>query len=225
MNEIGEASIPLNESTKLCQSSSVGGTNSDAQWNESAADLPEAVLSSVSLSNNGSNHPMLLQLPSSQTPDNPNSTVTARLKFWQPIFRNLSNSFPSVIIGILAVSIVLFVGNGTMFERGPQAPSWQSFEQEQVWNLLWGKKESMTSLEPLQLKKKGSSSNSKLVIAGKMSIIDGPCNIAELDLQSGEWSLKERIQLSLYNSYSGGEVYYLLANHTSAHRHGDDDSR
>ena len=43
---------------------------------------------------------------------------------------------------------------------------------------------------------------------------DGACNIAQLNLKSGEWSLQQRIQLSLYNSYSGGEVYSLLANHT-----------
>ena len=53
-----------------------------------------------------------------------------------------------------------------------------------------------------------------LVIAGKMSVEDGPCNIAQFDLRTNEWSLTERIQLSLYNSYSGGEVYSLLANHT-----------
>lgn len=53
-----------------------------------------------------------------------------------------------------------------------------------------------------------------LVIAGKMSVEDGPCNIAQYDLKTGEWNLTQRIQLSLYNSYSGGEVYSLLANHT-----------
>jgi hypothetical protein len=53
-----------------------------------------------------------------------------------------------------------------------------------------------------------------LVIAGKMTVEEGPCNIAQYDLKTGEWSLTERIQLSLYNSYSGGEVYNLLANHT-----------
>ena len=55
----------------------------------------------------------------------------------------------------------------------------------------------------------------KLVIAGKMSVEDVSCNIAQLSLDSNQWSLKARIQLSLYNSYSGGEVYSLLANHTS----------
>jgi hypothetical protein len=55
----------------------------------------------------------------------------------------------------------------------------------------------------------------KLVIAGKMSVEDGPCNIAQLSLENSQWSLKARIQLSLYNSYSGGEVYSLLANHTA----------
>mmetsp|Transcript_5366 Transcript_5366/g.10361 ORF Transcript_5366/g.10361 Transcript_5366/m.10361 type:complete len:1057 (-) Transcript_5366:108-3278(-) len=53
-----------------------------------------------------------------------------------------------------------------------------------------------------------------LVIAGKMSVEDAPCNIAQYDFNEKEWSLTERIQLSLYNSYSGGEVYMLLANHT-----------
>jgi hypothetical protein len=64
-----------------------------------------------------------------------------------------------------------------------------------------------------------SSSSSRhdptLVIAGKMTVEDGPCNIAQYNLKTGVWSLLERIQLSLYNSYSGGEVYSLLANHTS----------
>jgi len=54
-----------------------------------------------------------------------------------------------------------------------------------------------------------------LVIAGKMTVEDAPCNIAEYDLKTNQWSLSERIQLSLYNSYSGGEVYSLLANHTA----------
>jgi len=53
---------------------------------------------------------------------------------------------------------------------------------------------------------------SKLVIAGQMIIDDVECNIAELDLTTNVWSNDERIQLSLYNSYSGGEVYSLLAN-------------
>jgi len=54
----------------------------------------------------------------------------------------------------------------------------------------------------------------QLVVAGKMTVEDGPCNIAQYNLKTKEWSLTERIQLSLYNSYSGGEVYSLLANHT-----------
>jgi len=54
----------------------------------------------------------------------------------------------------------------------------------------------------------------QLVIAGKMSVDDALCNIAQYNLRTKEWSLSERIQLSLYNSYSGGEVYSLLANHT-----------
>jgi len=54
----------------------------------------------------------------------------------------------------------------------------------------------------------------KLVVAGKMTVDEGPCNVAEMNLDSGQWSLKERIQLSLYYSYSGGEVYYMLPNRT-----------
>lgn len=55
----------------------------------------------------------------------------------------------------------------------------------------------------------------QLVVAGKMTIEDGLCNIGQFNLHTKEWSKEERIQLSLYNSYSGGEVYSLLANHTS----------
>ena len=60
-----------------------------------------------------------------------------------------------------------------------------------------------------------SGQNPTLVVAGKMSIAGGPCNIAQYSLKTREWGLDERIQLSLYNSYSGGEVYSLLANHTT----------
>jgi hypothetical protein len=41
----------------------------------------------------------------------------------------------------------------------------------------------------------------KLVIAGKMSVEDGPCNIAQLSLDNNQWSLKARIQLSLTTAY------------------------
>jgi len=60
-----------------------------------------------------------------------------------------------------------------------------------------------------------SKDSPKLVIAGKMSVGGGVCNIAQLNLATSEWSFTKRIQLSLYNSYSGGEVYSLLVNHTS----------
>jgi hypothetical protein len=53
------------------------------------------------------------------------------------------------------------------------------------------------------------------VIAGKMAVVDSPCNIGQYNLKTQKWSLTECIQLSLYNSYSGGEVYSLLANHTT----------
>lgn len=71
------------------------------------------------------------------------------------------------------------------------------------------------SARKLQSHRRASKNAPKLVIAGKMAVEDGPCNIAQFNLDTNEWSLKARIQLSLYNSYSGGEVYSLLANHTS----------
>ena len=61
----------------------------------------------------------------------------------------------------------------------------------------------------------GAYKGAQLVIAGKMTVEDAPCNIAQFNFKTQEWSLTERIQLSLYNSYSGGEVYSLLANHTN----------
>jgi hypothetical protein len=66
--------------------------------------------------------------------------------------------------------------------------------------------------------------DTQLVIAGKMAVDDAPCNIAQYNLKKNKWSLTERIQLSLYNSYSGGEVYSLLANHTST-RHIEETSK
>lgn len=69
----------------------------------------------------------------------------------------------------------------------------------------------------------GSLKEAQLVIAGKMLVEDAPCNIAQFNLKAQEWSLTERIQLSLYNSYSGGEVYSLLANHTTSGKKTDSD--
>ncbi|KAL3815584.1 hypothetical protein ACHAXA_001563 [Cyclostephanos tholiformis] len=54
----------------------------------------------------------------------------------------------------------------------------------------------------------------QLVIAGQMTVDDEPCNIAQLNLMTGKWSLRQRILLTSYKSYSGGEVYSLLANHS-----------
>jgi hypothetical protein len=75
-------------------------------------------------------------------------------------------------------------------------------------------KRNLTETYPRHHQRKLTSHDPELVIAGKMTVEDGPCNIAQLDLKTSKWSLPERIQLSLYNSYSGGEVYSLLANHT-----------
>jgi len=60
----------------------------------------------------------------------------------------------------------------------------------------------------------GGNNGASLVVAGKLAVQGGPCNIAQMNLATREWSLQQRIQLSLYNSYSGGEVYSLLSNHT-----------
>jgi hypothetical protein len=60
----------------------------------------------------------------------------------------------------------------------------------------------------------GTGSGASLVVAGKLAVEGSPCNIAQMKLETREWSLQQRIQLSLYNSYSGGEVYSLLSNHT-----------
>jgi len=65
--------------------------------------------------------------------------------------------------------------------------------------------------------KKSPFPETKLVVAGKLTVNDVPCNIAELGLETLTWSLKERIQLSLYNSYSGGEVYYLFRSRCCCH--------
>jgi hypothetical protein len=76
------------------------------------------------------------------------------------------------------------------------------------------------SIDPTPSSRGGTSSysstsrNPTLVIAGKISVLGGPCNIAQYNLKTAEWSEVERIQLSLYNSYSGGEVFGLLANYT-----------
>lgn len=65
----------------------------------------------------------------------------------------------------------------------------------------------------------------QLVIAGKMAVQDAPCNIGQYNLKKKQWSLTECIQLSLYNSYSGGEVYSLLANHTTKKVRMDEDQQ
>ena len=203
MDEIGEASVPINEKSKLIK----GGA---ADQSKDASRVPGAVFSSLSFNSE--------TIIDENERDCCASTRNSCSKICKRIPGTLCNSviWGSVIIGFLAASIVL-IGNGNIFERIEQ-PSWQSDDQEKVWNLFWGKESGETvTNKPLHVygKSKKHNSGSKLVIAGKMNVIDGPCNIAEYDLHMMEWSLKERIQLSSYKSYSGGEVYYLLANHTS----------
>lgn len=77
-----------------------------------------------------------------------------------------------------------------------------------------GRPASALSLSGTRFPKVNDSKGPKLVIAGMMKVGDRPCNIAQMSLKSGNWSLQELTQLSLYNSYSGGEVYYILANHS-----------
>ena len=94
-------------------------------------------------------------------------------------------------------------------------------------NLFGGTKDEGEDLKEAQFDSSGMSKDrhrrtlsgsmergAQLVIAGKMTVEEGPCNIAQFNLRTDTWSLTERIQLSLYNSYSGGEVYSLLANHS-----------
>jgi hypothetical protein len=74
---------------------------------------------------------------------------------------------------------------------------------------------STSSLSSILPKNNDDYNDPQLVIAGKISVEDAPCNIGQYNLRTKKWSLTECIQLSLYNSYSGGEVYSLLANHTT----------
>lgn len=80
----------------------------------------------------------------------------------------------------------------------------------------WPKRHLVTMDYSSTSSSRSSNYSSLLVVAGKMSVEGEPCNIAQYNLKTGEWNLDERIQLSLYNSYSGGEVYNLLANYTFA---------
>jgi len=97
-------------------------------------------------------------------------------------------------------------------------PEWKS-EKDPL--LDQSRRLSSSRSDPLSSSSSSSSSRSsskgndpQLVIAGKMTVDDAPCNIAQYNLRTKGWSLDERIQLSLYNSYTGGQVYSLLANHT-----------
>ena len=91
----------------------------------------------------------------------------------------------------------------------------QKFQKQRNSSAAWDQSTSIgRRLSLVQLDPPSAKNSPTLVIAGKMTVEGGPCNIAQYNLKTGEWSLSERIQLSLYNSYSGGEVYSLLANHT-----------
>jgi Protein tyrosine and serine/threonine kinase len=120
--------------------------------------------------------------------------------FYQPFsfMRGLRQSFPTDGIRMYL----------TLFDR--------KFENYMNSSTTWSRRnaDSGRRLSLVQLDPPSAKNSPTLVIAGKMTVEGGPCNIAQYNLKTGEWSLSERIQLSLYNSYSGGEVYSLLANHT-----------
>eukprot|EP00559_Dactyliosolen_fragilissimus_P006279 CAMPEP_0184870740 /NCGR_PEP_ID=MMETSP0580-20130426/38621_1 /TAXON_ID=1118495 /ORGANISM="Dactyliosolen fragilissimus" /LENGTH=986 /DNA_ID=CAMNT_0027373005 /DNA_START=554 /DNA_END=3514 /DNA_ORIENTATION=- len=105
------------------------------------------------------------------------------------------------------------IAESTIQDDMIESSIWDSDYQRKVWEMFWGYR--TTNLQERTLRtSKDTPKGPKLVIAGKMTVDDAPCNIAQLTLKTEIWSLTERIQLSLYNSYSGGEVYSLLANHT-----------
>jgi len=145
------------------------------------------------------------------------------------------------ILAIIFASIAVIVSiNVKMSSRNESKTVSAPSVEAKVWDLIWGKNDveirrkssiklrtynfednkvhsksfSFSSLGKSYSTYQRFSTDTKLVVAGKLTVGDGPCNIAELGLESGEWNLQERVQLSLYHSYSGGEVYYLLTNHT-----------
>jgi len=147
-----------------------------------------------------------------------------------------------MLMTMIFAAIAMLLGILVNFSNGsPSSINIPESIESKVWNLIYGsndynsysdsrhkfvlrqrrnndspssKLKPFKSFKLLNSNSKSSVSDSKLVVAGQLSVGDGPCNIAELGLSSNEWSLNERIQLILYNSYSGGKVYYLLTNHT-----------
>ena len=111
-------------------------------------------------------------------------------------------------------------GNSSFFSPGIRAylDLFAPLDSRQPKKSPMGHRRSLADSSQQQSKKKDPT----LVIAGKMTVEDAPCNIAQYNLKTSEWSLSQRIQLSLYNSFSGGEVYSLLANHTRISRTDED---
>jgi hypothetical protein len=130
-----------------------------------------------------------------------------------------------MLVGCIVAAAIAGGFSQTYLIRGEYSPSWTTKESISYYLSLFQRGDVFTKLSPTQernnLKRRladsaGSFRDAQLVIAGKMTVDEGPCNIAQYNLKTDQWSLSERIQLSLYNSYSGGEVYSLLANHTSS---------
>jgi hypothetical protein len=138
--------------------------------------------------------------------------------------------FRRVVVGGIAGGLLTLCLLGVIYQRTPSALeelydiSEYSLRGEapptgivSYLNLFGSNRLSKNFIRTQSKRKLAESSfrDPQLVIAGKMTVEDAPCNIAQYNLKNNEWSLSERIQLSLYNSYSGGEVYSLLANHTN----------
>mmetsp|Transcript_4248 Transcript_4248/g.8129 ORF Transcript_4248/g.8129 Transcript_4248/m.8129 type:complete len:1135 (+) Transcript_4248:233-3637(+) len=151
------------------------------------------------------------------TPDALSTTHSTSRQRRNPSFAIFYSSFVAVA-AIVIVTIInprSYHDRFVMTQQGPLRSSLPSFSPLSLHRLIFPQTPSMITTDAVGISRLHSSNpNSKLVIAGKMTVLDTFCNIAEMDISEGGWSVKHRLQLSLYNSYSGGEVYYLLVNHT-----------
>lgn len=133
-----------------------------------------------------------------------------RLQPRQPVPNKLNSTTRT------GVDISEFLNRGCLSEELPKRPGLKRFVP---W--LRSKKYRTLSSDIAAEERKSfplssfsSNSRAKLVVAGQITVGDQYCNIGQMQLGTGEWLLTDRVQLSLYNSYSGGEVYAMLANHT-----------
>lgn len=163
-------------------------------------------------------YPLLNNIQVTVAPDDSSLSTAPRYR------RNPSFAFfYSLFAAIAAIAVFVIIQPRSAFynrfvsqqQQGPlRKNSFSSFSPMNLHQLMFPPTPSMISDVSGISRLRSSNPNSKLVIAGKMTVLDTFCNIAEMDISEGGWSVKHRLQLSLYNSYSGGEVYYLLVNHT-----------